>query len=581
MSDTIAIVSSSISRESDRSLASLAEFVGLTPTMVASPAEAASSGCAAAAMHSSVIAQALHHGRYPDEEVDAIFGGLKAAFVYGFPLGSRDGTAHALTGKAFSGVTEIGFPGVEYRFADDRVCRQLGGFSFQTGWDEKNRTFDEVKVNDSITTLISANERPYLARINRGGCEVFLCAGANIADVDAFATPDDLRLDILPSLAPFLMFLKHACAGACWENPHPRATLIIDDPLLRQRYGFLDHEKLLASLESHGFAATIAFIPWNYRRSSPRIAEMFSQHSDRLSICVHGCDHTGAEFGDTNEAVLRNKAGIALERVRLHEQLTGLSAEPIMVFPQGVFSRAALPALQTGGFLAAVNSELFPCDAHQQELKLRDLLSVAIETDGFPLFGRRYPKSLLGFAVDLFLGKPALIAAHHDNFRCGYSQISSFAGKLKTIEPELRWAPLQQTLESTALYRRTSRTQAQVRSFTDNLRLSNPYGERVTFHVRRNVGSNIPVREILVDGLPTRHEIAANCLCVDVTLDAGASTSVKLVRRTAPDTHPMGVARYDVLVAAQRLLSEFRDNYLASNNALLRFSRTAARIISH
>jgi hypothetical protein len=56
---------------------------------------------------------------------------------------------------------------------------------------------------------------------------------------------------------------------------------------------------------------------------------------------------------------------------------------------------------------------------------------------------------------------------------------------------------------------------------------------------------------------------------------------VTLVRRTAPDIYPAGTARYDVLVAAQRLLSEFRDNYLASNNALLRFSRTAARILSH
>ncbi len=580
MSAEIAIVSSSPSRERDCNLAKLAEFVGLAPTPVTSLAEAASLRCEAAAMHSSVVAQALD-GCTAREDDDSIFHGIKAAFVYGFPLGGWDTTAHALTGKAFSGASEIDFPGVEYRFADDAICRQLRGLGFQTDWDERNRTFDQTTASNSITTLISANERPYFAHTRRGGCEVFLCAGADIADLDTFARPEDPRLEILPSLLPFLMFVKHAFAGACWENPYPCATLIIDDPLLRRRYGFLEHDKLLANLESHGFAATIAFIPWNYRRSSRGIAEMFSQHSDRLSICVHGCDHTGAEFGDTNEVVLRAKTSIALERVRLHEQLTGLSAEPVMVFPQGVFSRAALAALQAGGFLAAVNSELFPCDAREQELKLRDLLSVAIDTGGFPLFGRRYPESLLGFAVDLFFGKPALIAAHHDTFRSGYSQICSFAGGLRAAEPALRWTPLQQTLESTALYRRTSATNAQVRSFTDTLRLKNPYGERVTFHMRRNVGSSIPVREILVDGLPTQHEIEHGCLAIDITLDAGASANVKLVRRASADTYSVGTARYDVLVAAQRLLSEFRDNYLASNNALLRFSRTAARILSH
>jgi hypothetical protein len=579
MSARIAIVSSNSSRERDRNLARLAEFVGLRPMMVGSLAEAGSSRCEAAAIHSSIIAQELH-GRTAGYEVDSLFAGLTAAFVYGFPLDGRDTPACALTGKAFSGVSEIGFPGVEYRFARDAVCRQLRGLSFQTGWDERNRTFDESASSDSITTLISANGRPYFARICRARCQIFLCAGANIADIDSFATPEDPRLEILPTMLPFMMFLKHAFAGACWENPHPRATLIVDDPLLRQRYGFLDHEKLLAILESHGLAATIAFIPWNYRRSSRHIARMFSQNSDRLSICVHGCDHTGAEFGETNAAVLRRKAGIALERVRLHEQLTGLSAEHVMVFPQGVFSRAALPALQVGGFLAAVNSELFPCDAHEQDRKLRDLLSVAIDTDGFPLFGRRYPLSLFSFAVDLFLGKPALIAAHHDTFRCGYSQICSFAGELKAVEPQLRWTPLQKALESTALYRRTSPTHARVRSFTDNLKLMNPYGERVTFRVGRNVGSKIPMREILVDGIPARHDIEDGCLQADVILDAGASADVKLVRHQ-PQTYPAGTARYDVLVAAQRLLSEFRDNHLASNDALLRFTRTAARILTH
>jgi hypothetical protein len=47
-----------------------------------------------------------------------------------------------------------------------------------------------------------------------------------------------------------------------------------------------------------------------------------------------------------------------------------------------------------------------------------DLLDVAVTRyGGFPLFGRRYPRSLLPFALDLFMGKPALIAEHHEYFR--------------------------------------------------------------------------------------------------------------------------------------------------------------------
>jgi hypothetical protein len=575
MSQRIAIVSSIISRARARNLAKLAEFMGLEPAEFESPDEVLSSRCEVVACHSSVLAE------LPTKEIDSYLARFRAAFVYGFPLGDKDTIARALTRNALSGTDEIGFPGIEFKFSDAPVCGQLRGLQFQAGWDTKSRAFNGAASGDSIATLIAANERPYFVRRRWGECEIFICAGADITDIDSFATPADPRPETLPTLLPFLMFLKHAFGQGCWANPHPRGTLIIDDPLLRQRYGFLDHEKLLANLESHAFAATIAFIPWNYRRSSPRIAEMFSQNSDRISICVHGCDHTAAEFGDTDEAALSNKARLALERVRLHERLTGLCAENVMVFPQGVFSRAALRALQTNGFLAAVNTSLFPCDANEEELKLRDLLSVAIDMEGFPLFGRRYPLSLFAFAVDLFLGKPALIAAHHDTFRRGYSQISSFARELKAVEPELRWTPLQQTLESAALYRRTSITHAAVRSFTDRLQLTNPYSQRVTFHLERNVGLNIPVREILVDDLPTRYELEGSRLGIEVTLDAGAKAEVRVVRHDSPDTPRAGMARYDMLVAAQRLLSEFRDNYLATNNALLRFTRTAARILMH
>jgi hypothetical protein len=45
------------------------------------------------------------------------------------------------------------------------------------------------------------------------------------------------------------------------------ACVVIDGPLLQQRYGFLNFRELLQLMEKQNFATSIAFIPWNWRRS--------------------------------------------------------------------------------------------------------------------------------------------------------------------------------------------------------------------------------------------------------------------------------------------------------------------------
>jgi len=42
------------------------------------------------------------------------------------------------------------------------------------------------------------------------------------------------------------------------------ACLVIDDPLLKPRYGRLDYKNLLEEMKEHSFFTEIAFIPWNY-----------------------------------------------------------------------------------------------------------------------------------------------------------------------------------------------------------------------------------------------------------------------------------------------------------------------------
>ena len=99
-----------------------------------------------------------------------------------------------------------------------------------------------------------------------------------------------------------------------------------------------------------------------------------------------------------------------------HESITGIRHDRVMVFPQGIFSEAAMSALKHTDLIAAVNNDVisagsssardhyFGCVGHR-----RDALQ------HFPIFTRRYPwEGIENFAFDALLGKPAIAIIHHD-----------------------------------------------------------------------------------------------------------------------------------------------------------------------
>ena len=124
------------------------------------------------------------------------------------------------------------------------------------------------------------------------------------------------------------------------------------------------------------------------------LPEMFRERSDRFSLCLHGCDHTEGEFASTEPRRLNTQLHLATQRMRAHEQRTGLSYDEVMVFPQGKFSTASLALLKCHNYLAAVNSSAVPMDLGEAHgLTIADFLAPAISKYGdFPLFVRRYPQ---------------------------------------------------------------------------------------------------------------------------------------------------------------------------------------------
>ncbi len=587
MASRLALLSSRRSRTSDEKLIRLAAVMGIETAVYQVE------GTASAMQMASVLQTAGERVLAARADTVSMLGresesacagrlltGIKSAFIYGAGEPGAGSAVGELTGGRLEGTTKIldsaivcGISGVS------DGCAQLSGMSFSVNHQSGLQAFTGNWF-DATEELISLQTRPFLVTLQRFGCQCFLLAASEIADVDAPVPDANLGEEIAPALLPAMIFMRQSFGDRCWSNPRRHGTVTIDDPLLRPRYGCLTYDRLVAAMRTHRFASTIAFIPWNYRRSDPVTTELFKRNRDILSICTHGCDHSAGEFGIRDRRVLRAKARLALERAQRHKQISGVGFEPIMIFPQGVFSNSALPALRAEGYLAAVNTSVHPAEPDDSGPTLGDLLDGAVTRAGFPLFSRRYPRSIAEFALDLFLGKPLLITAHHQNFRNDAREISEWADRINSIDPHLTWAPLETTLCSTALHRRTGPHGSEVRFFTDELNLANPYTEPAVLSLSKQIDSSIPPAGVMVDGRAIDFEADRGSLTTQLKLAPRASVELKIINVAHGGSLSSGTLHHhEPGIAARRFLSEFRDNYLARSDALTALSRKAARLI--
>lgn len=511
--------------------------------------------------------------------VNGLLGMLQSAehvFIHGFQTNARhDAVLQTLSSKKLVGTRSL--PGADAKFhvasGHPEWCFQFSGLTVGRADAAREKCFVEGDPKDASAALIRIGDQPYLVREENERSQLFFLAGGEFADLDQKVTRHCSSLKWFSGLVPLMLFLRGTLKDRVWHNDHPRACFIIDDPLLKSRHGFLEYKKLFESLHRQRFSVCIAFIPWNYRRSKKKIAKLFSSNRDSAFLCVHGCDHTGAEFASTDVDLLRGKAKLALERMNKHRDLSGVPCDEVMVFPQGLFSGEALSALRAAGYVAAVNTELSP-PTMPDILSLRDLLDVAVTRfSNFPLFGRRYPNNLAEFAFDLFLGKPALAVEHHGYFRDGYHALEAFVVGLNALDARIEWTSLEAICSRACLCKNLTNGDLQVRFYTDHFQLENDTGQRQVYELLHSLPSDDSMPSVTVGGRHQDYECDEHSLKMRISLTAGQTADVRVALSGADnvDSAVSNAGVHSAWVTVRRLLCEFRDNHLHTNPVLRRF----------
>lgn len=464
----------------------------------------------------------------------------------------------------------------------DEICAQFSGVQFGPTHPANDQVFVQSSGGNCLRNLITIDDRPFFATTQSEKATVFFLGGTEIADIDALWNGKSLT-ESFSGLLPPAMALRSIFGSECWCPNRNYATLLIDDPLLRQNYGFLNYQRALRLMDKHDFHTTIAFIPHNFRRTSRTIARMFRERTDRYSICFHGNDHTNAEFAAKDANLVNTMLTVAKARMTNHES-TGIQCDNVMVFPQGNFSRSAMEALNAQNFSAAVNTVPYPL-GEALKLTISDVIQPAVlKYAGFPLFLRKYVRQISPpeIAFNTFFGRPLFIAEHHTIFKDPEPLIELVA-RVHSIAPDIQWASVGKAIENSWLKRYAEDGAVQVRSFSNVARVENPSNLRLSCSIEWPDRNQSFVEKVLADDVVcngTRVEPAY--VRSDSELAPGESRLFSLVHRNSlgiSDAHngPQWAAK----AFLRRRLSEIRDNYLSKNEQLLSLAKFLQRRVFH
>jgi hypothetical protein len=479
-----------------------------------------------------------------------------------------------------SGVSEAGVS-VTRDFPD--LCGPMAGLQMPIKVAEMDSCFGFPAKNDSWPSIISATHGEMFVSATRDGVPFFLSAGSEIIDINAPASKFFDVKDSFSSAVPLVMYLKWAFAHLCGNRAETRCCLIVDDPPLKSRYGFLHFEKALELMDSHDFAMSIAFIPWNWRRTDPKTVRVFQRRADRLSLCVHGCDHTAGEFATRSTGTLNRKIKTAVQRMQGLSQATSLQHDQIMVFPQGAFSPEVGRALKLNGFVAAVNTEVAPSGGARNDTLVSNLWNTANMAYGsFPIFTRRYlTHGVENFAFDALLGKPCLMVAHHEVFKGGACELMEFIRKLNSLNWNLKWCSLGNVISRSFKVCQSSAGVLSVQMFAEHLILENLSTEAGAFAVTKHEKDPDSVKAILINGQPADHRYLENQLQFELTVPAGGRAEIRISYLDNLEIEPLNEGLgYRLKIGARRHLSELRDNYVSQNDFLFAAATRVKRLLS-
>jgi hypothetical protein len=430
-----------------------------------------------------------------------------------------------------------------------------------------------LRKNSNAHPIMSIRDEdqfhPVFIETELRGLQVFLASAILPSSPNPDDSPDQL-VHAFVQIAPVMMFIRYCAGERGWHFPNHYANLTIDDPWLREPYGHFSYPGLLTEMEKHNFHSTVAFIPWNYDRSQPRVASLIRAHRDRFSICIHGNNHDHKEFTDYQSKFFSGQIDAikqSLARMDEFRRRTRIPYEKVMVFPHSIAPERTLVVLKTYNFLGTVNSTDVPMDRAKPPLLPFSLRPVTMSFGNFTSLRRnsaQIPISNNFVAINAFLGNPMLFYCHQDFFAGGIDQFDKVADQVNNIQPGTQWRSVGDIIRHLYLTKRRDDFGYDVLSFSSTFLLTNTSGHTSVFYIRKEEKDSPPIKSVSVDGRLVPYALREGYLNLSAAVPAGETRNI--IIQYGNDLHvasSIDISKKSSRVYFLRMGSDFRDLVLS------------------
>ncbi|HTS19881.1 MAG TPA: hypothetical protein VMP11_20060 [Verrucomicrobiae bacterium] len=310
----------------------------------------------------------------------------------------------------------------------------------QTLRDSESRLISSLHVQDGDECLAVSGEHPVWIRRRAGSGHLDMVATELPGMGSADYLRDHFRAGRFMGLMPLVSFLKRLTVDIDWKTPPIPACLVFDDAsLCSMTYGFLNFEQLARLTQSSACHVAVATVPLTCRLRSKRVVQVFRENAPRLSLLLHGNNHTREELGPQCSSDLRlSLLAQALKRWEYLEREKGLELCRVMQAPHGVLAAGALPQMASLGFEAALASPfLFASyNPHAGMPRTLGMDRADLPVAGLPLIPlikltNQWRTDVL---LAAFLRQPIVLVGHHTDAIDGLRRVAEVADAINRLE---------------------------------------------------------------------------------------------------------------------------------------------------
>ncbi|MBN1283775.1 MAG: hypothetical protein JXB47_00090 [Anaerolineae bacterium] len=494
-----------------------------------------------------------------DEAIEALKTAVKTGGLYVLVSDFEDAeevmdSLVALTDGVVSGLTERSDSFRDWSVSPDvpEITREFTGQYITTVTEEEQYDFalllgKPAEVTPLLTSTDS-NGKTYtmFVKMDMGAGAIFIdTAEGRYFEASPFR---DFYYDwdgnAFGQVFPLMATMRYAAGNEAWHRDHDYANLTVDDPSLTEPFYGLSYPALLNEMNKHNFHTTIGFIPAEWSKSEPDVVDLFLQNPDRYSLAQHGNNHDGYEFYLYGEAededemeyearpFADQEADIieGLARMAEHRTLTGISDDPVMIFPLGISPERTLALLKKYNYLATVNGSDVPLDAPEPTDWTYGMYPAALDYGNFPVVLRQAPGIEQPLYIfDLFVDKPTLMYTHTyegDLFEKSVDGFNVYADQINDLWGEVEWQSLGYIMGRLYLEKDNDDGSTDVMMFTNHLIVTNESSGEKLYHIAKPENLNVPIATLTVNGAEFPYQVEDGYLTVSVSCPANASIEV-------------------------------------------------------